>query len=252
MRACCKSGTHGATWRGFTLLELLVCVGIVAVLAVLSIAGIGQVKPVVESAYCANSLRQLGAATNLYLTDHSHRFFAYSQTEAAGKLWYFGFETWESIGSPEGQRMVDQTQSPLYPYVQSVGGVQICPAFPYGQAIWKPKYKGASWGYGFNTFLSQANTLNITNPSQVLLFGDCANVNTFQYPASLIHPMIEEFYMIDNIYQTIHFRHGGYANILFLDGHVQQFSMYPGTLVTYLPSANVGRITPVGSMQYLQ
>jgi prepilin-type processing-associated H-X9-DG protein len=64
--------------------------------------------------------------------------------------------------------------------------------------------------------------------------------------------MLEEFYMIENTYQTIHFRHGGCANMLFLDGHVEKFSMYPGTLNTILPSANVGRITPVGSMQYLQ
>ncbi len=58
--------------------------------------------------------------------------------------------------------------------------------------------------------------------------------------------------MIDNHHPTIHFRHGGCANILFLDGHVEKFTMYPGTLDTRLPSANVGRITPAGSMQYLQ
>ncbi len=236
----------------FTLLELLVSMAIIAALTALSLAGIGQVKSMIQSAYCANSLRQLGTATALYLSDHQHVCFNYSQVEDTGKLWYFGFETYASINAPEGERTVDETQSPLYPYIQQVGGVEICPSFPYGQAIWMPKYSGASWGYGFNTFLSGENVLALPHPAQVILFGDCAQVDTFQPPASPSHPMLEEFYMIENTYKTIHFRHGACANILFLDGHVERFTMYPGTLDTTLPSANVGRITPVGSMQYLQ
>ena len=238
--------------RAFTFIELILSIAIVCILAVLSIAGINQVKPVIQGSYCANSLRQLGLATTMYLNDHEHKCFAYAQLESAGKLWYFGFETYGSIASSEGDRVVDVTKSPLYPYVQQVGGVQICPSFPYGQAIWKPKYQGASWGYGFNTFLSNVNTLAIQHPSQVLIFGDCAQVNNFQAPADYSHPMLEEFYMIENTYQTIHFRHGGWANILFLDGHVQKFTMYPGTLDTRLPNCDVGRITQFGSMQYLQ
>jgi len=237
---------------GFTMLEVLISIAIVAILATLSLAGIAQVKPVIQGGYCANSLRQLGMATDLYLTDHQHTCFPYCQLEPTGKLWYFGFETYASIGSPEGDRSVDVTQSPLYPYVEQVGGIEVCPSFPYGQAIWKPKYKGASWGYGFNTFLSGENVLALQHPSQVLLFGDCAQVNNFQAPASPSNPMLEEFYIIDQTEQTIHFRHGSCANILFLDGHVEKFSMYPGTLDARLPGVNVGRITPFSSMQYLQ
>jgi len=238
--------------HGFTLLELLVTIAIIAILATLSVAGLGQVKTIAQGAFCANSLRQLGSATALYLADHQHRCFEYKKVEATGVLWYFGFETYGSINSAEGDRSVDVAQSPLYPYVQQVGGIEVCPSFPYDQAIWKPKYKGASWAYGFNTYLSNENVLTLSHPAQIILFGDCAQVNTFQAPASQDHPMLEEFYIIDNQYVTIHFRHAGSANILFLDGHVEKFTMSPGTLDTNLPSANVGRITPAGSMQYLQ
>jgi len=237
----------------FTLAELLCSVAIIATLAALSLAGLSQMKPVMQGVYCSNSLRQLGAATSLYLADHSHKCFAYEKPGPNGELWYFGFETYGSMDSAEGDRVVDETQSPLYPYIMQVGGVEICPAFPYNSlSLWKPKYQGASWGYGFNTFLSNVNVLTVQHPAQVLLFGDCAQVNTFQSPASASHPMLEEFYMINNVFQTIHFRHGGQANILFLDGHVEKFNMAPGTLDTRLPSANVGRITPPGSMQYLE
>jgi prepilin-type N-terminal cleavage/methylation domain-containing protein/prepilin-type processing-associated H-X9-DG protein len=255
----------GPASSGFTLLELLVSVAIIAILASLSLAGLGQVKSIAQSACCANSLRQLGTATTLYLSDHEHVCFAYeAPAPPNGVLWYFGYETNASKNSPEGERTVDETQSPLYPYVHQVGGVEICPSFPYGQAIWMPKYSGASWGYGFNVFLGGNNLLSelpnespgtlppLTHPSQVILFGDCAFIDTFQPPASPTHPMLEEFYMIYNEDATIHFRHGGCANILFLDGHVEKFTMYPGTLDTTLPGANVGRITPSGSMQYLR
>jgi prepilin-type N-terminal cleavage/methylation domain-containing protein/prepilin-type processing-associated H-X9-DG protein len=238
--------------RAFTLLELLVVVTLISILAALSFAAFSKVRGLVQSAYCANSLRQLGAATQFYLVDHNHVFFNYSTSVPGGRLWYFGFETSASLGEAEGSRSVDVTQSPIYPYVLNVGGVEVCPAFPYGQAIWKPKYQGASWGYGFNTFLSGVNSLTLAVPSQVILFGDCAQINTFEPPASPKNPMLEEFYMVENTYTTIHFRHGAHANMLFVDGHVGQMLMYPGTLDTRLPSQNVGRITPLGSMLYLQ
>jgi len=254
-RAPCNSQGIAAlfpTSGAFTLLELLVVVGIVSILAGLSLAALAKTKSIAQGAYCANSLRQLGAATQMYLTDNNHVFFNYYQGVPGGRLWYFGFETTASLSSPEGSRTIDVTQSPLYPYVLNVGGIEVCPAFPYGQAIWKPKYKGASWGYGFNTFLSGTNSLIRTQPSQVIVFGDCAQVNTFQAPATPKNPLVEEFYMLDNVSLTAHFRHGALANMLFLDGHVQGLPMYPGTLDTRIPSQNIGRITPVGSMLYLQ
>ena len=238
--------------HAFTVVELLVSVAVVAVLAVLSLQGITQMRSVSQGAYCANSLRQLGAATSLYLADHKEKMFAYSTANATGVFWYFGFETTASLNAPEGQRSIDVTQSPLYPYVHQVGGIEVCPSFPYNQAIWKPKYSGASWGYGFNALLSNALALAVPHPAQVLLFGDCAQVNNFEAPASPSNPMLEEFYMFDAVDKTTHFRHGGYANILLLDGHVEKVTMYPGALDTRLPGANVGRFTPVNSTQYLQ
>jgi prepilin-type processing-associated H-X9-DG protein len=252
----------------FTLLELLASIGIVATLAALIYATIGQVKTVMQGAYCSNSLRQLGIATAQYLNDHNQVCFAYSAPAPGGTLWYFAYETNASKGEPEGDREVDETQAPIYPYINQVGGVEICPSFPYYTklSVWKPKYQGASWGYGFNASLSAKNLLvsppappgeppvapALSHPANIMLFGDCAQVNTFQAPASPSHPMLEEFYEFDPADKTTHFRHGGCANILFLDGHVEKFTMVPGTLDTRLPGVNIGRFTPAGSTQYLQ
>ena len=130
--------------------------------------------------------------------------------------------------------------------------MQVCPAFPYESAVWKPKFKGASYGYGFNIYLGGRNVLTLAQPSTIILFGDCAQVNTFQPPASPSHPMLEEFYLIDSQYATIHFRHGSRAQFLFVDGHVDGLGLCRGTADLRVPGETVGRITPAGSMQGLQ
>lgn len=256
---------RGARARGslaaFTLAELLTSLAIIAILAALSMEGLGRLRSIAQGAACANNLRQLGAATSLYLSDHKNTMFPYSRGfPATGRLWYYGFEPTASLNAPEGTRTVDVTQAPLYPYIPQAGGVEICPSFPYNSPIWMPKYKqGAICTYGFNmvsfptvsSTASGVNILSILHPSQVLLFGDCAQVDNFQAPASTSNPKLEEFYEFDSTSATTHFRHGGFANILFLDGHEEKFTMYPGTLAQSLPSVNVGRFTPTGSSTYL-
>lgn len=253
--------------KGLTLLELLACTAVIAALAAMAIPASLNLKKSGESARCANSLRQLGVAASLYVQDHNGFFFPYCEDLPDGsKRWYFGTEAVASMGQGEGDREIDATQGPLYPYLNMVGKVEICPSFPYGSNYWKPKFKGASFGYGYNMLLSPLvrenprspfrpkpiSIVSIERPSQVILFGDCAQVNDFQAPASVGNPLLEEFYFIDDTYKTIHFRHSGRANMLFVDGHVEAFEPEPNTLDTRLPSETIGRITPRGSTKYLK
>jgi len=61
--------------------------------------------------------------------------------------------------------------------------------------------------------------------------------------------MIEESYFIEYSklsIPTTHFRHTGFANVLFCDGHVAPLPMAPGTLDSHLSSAKIGRLNPNG------
>lgn len=59
---------------GFTLVELLVVVTIIAILAGLLLPALGRGKARAQSAACASSLRQLGIAFQLYCSDNTEVF----------------------------------------------------------------------------------------------------------------------------------------------------------------------------------
>jgi len=248
------------TARAFTLVELLVAISIVAILVTLGGVVYQNVSQQGRQAASASNLRQLALAGILYANEHDGRFFPYRDRGREGTTWWFGFESRASSGSAEGKRNLDKEGSPLYPYLAQVGGVEICPGFLYDKSIWKPKFDGASYGYGYNVLLGGGwmgvaqlgSLMRIDRPSQVALFATCAQVNTFQAPASPSNPLIEEFYAFDEREKTVHFRFGNHALVAFCDGRIERMPMEPGTRDENMPEADIGRIAPVGSDKYLR
>ena len=242
---------------GFTLLELIFAIAIVGILAGVAVNLTKQARMATHKAKCASNLRQLGLAVSFYLHENDNRFPPYAEQTENGTVWYFGSES--GGGGPEGERDLDREAGPLYPYIQQVGSIEVCPAFNYNNALYKAKFKGASWGYGYNWKLgggfrgrNPVHIAQLSRPSQVIVFGDCAQANTFQAPASPDNPMLEEFYILNETFKTVHFRHGHGANFLFADGHVETKEMLEGTRDDSLKGENLGRITPVGSFKYLE
>lgn len=246
--------------HAFTLLEILLAISIIAILSVLGFGIYQKVQQAGRKGASASNLRQLTLAALLYANDHQGRFFPYRQRSTTGTTWWFGFETRGSARSGEGNRELQKDGSPLYPYLQDVGGVEICPGFLYDTTIWKPKFNGASYGYGYNIYLGggwmgsgrMGSLIGMERPSKVALFATCAQVNTFQAPASPSNPMVEEFYAFDDQYKTIHFRFNQSALVSFCDGHIEAMKMHPDTRDERVPEANIGRFTPVGSMEFLR
>jgi prepilin-type processing-associated H-X9-DG protein/prepilin-type N-terminal cleavage/methylation domain-containing protein len=235
-----------ASALAFTLVELLVVIAIITILAALLLPTLGQGREKAWRVDCANNLRQLAVATELYWDDNGGNCFkcSYGFTNG-GELWWFG---WLGTG-PEGQRPYDLSQGVLYPYLKG-STVRLCPALNYALSNFKLKADGAVYGYGYNLSLAapSVNANRLKTPSVTSLFADAAQINDFQAPASPENPMLEEWYYVSwatnyssrSYYPNGHFRHLQKANVVFCDGHVALETMVPGSRDRRLPGQCIG------------
>jgi prepilin-type N-terminal cleavage/methylation domain-containing protein/prepilin-type processing-associated H-X9-DG protein len=242
---------------GFTLIELLVVIAIIAILAMLLLPALNKSKLSAQRASCANNLRQLGIATQLYWDENSGNCFLwiYNTTNTTGHRYWFGWL--QSDTTAEGQRTFDLSQGVLFPYL---GGsdVRLCPALYATPAQFKLKGDNVIFSYGYNFYLSApasappVNENKINRPTDTVLFADAAQVNTFQGDASPDNPLVEEFYYVDdetsqpisNYQPNGHFRHSQKANVTFCDGHVGMEAMMPGSLDQRMPNQFIGQLRP--------
>ncbi len=131
------------TRRGFTLVELLVVVGIIALLVGLLLPVLGSARRSGEAAVCGSNLRQLHAAVVLYANDHGGR------APAGAAIFFDGSRPAESnLRRWHGHRddddsPFDATRGPLWSYLQT-DEIKRCPSFLHDELDDNPGQAGAS------------------------------------------------------------------------------------------------------------
>ncbi|MBW7908167.1 MAG: type II secretion system protein [Kiritimatiellae bacterium] len=219
--------------RGFTLIELLAVMSVLAIVSTLSIPAWTRARSKARAAVCASNLRQMYTAYMSYLSDHDGELFPFLEQTSEGRLWYWGLE--RAAGGAEGNREIDRSRARLAPYMAG-GTIETCPEFPYRMSFTKQKFEVNTYGYGLNHYLLRGTPANKSialvnftaaeRLSHIIIWGDAAQVNTFQAPASPSNPMIEEWYYLSHLEATYHFRHEGKVQVIMGDGAVRQLAPY--------------------------
>ncbi len=208
--------------HGFTLMEMLACIAIVAIITSLVIAALGRAKMAAHRTTCASNLRQIGTAVFGYANDHKGALPP--TTHVTGSQ---GYEiAWIYA---------------LAPYLADVDEVRICPADPHGAE----RLKGGGTSYLLNNIAFDArydpfgnllesynNLFRLANPSRTFWAGSISDSRT---GASVLndHTHAESWdagwgAFIRDIEPNRH-RVGdsnrthtnGSSNYLFADGHVE-------------------------------
>ena len=230
--------------RGFTIIELLVVISILAILTGLLLPVLQRARLKGLDTHCMSNLRQLGLAGQMYWHDNNSQSFSYRGNSLnGGNTYWFG---WLSRGD-EGKRRFDISKGVLYKYIKN-SSIQTCARLDYINDKFKLKATGAAYGYGYNLHLDSGSSLkpvvmtSLSSPSTVAFLADAAQVNTFQSPASKTNPMIEEFYYVNNREQTAHFRHNKKSYVAFCDGRVDLVGFSSGSIDHRLPEQWIGRL----------
>jgi prepilin-type processing-associated H-X9-DG protein len=126
----------------------------------------------------------------------------------------------------------DATKGPLAPYLGREARVKICPAF---EKILKgsKSFENGSGGYGYNAVYvggTPANPwegerlANVPSPATTVMFADTGltkpgGVQEYPYaePPRAVKPSGK---LAGALSPSVHFRHGGRANVAWCDGHV--------------------------------
>lgn len=193
--------------RGFTLTELLVVIGVLAILMALLLPALSRAKGKAHQISCINNNRQMLLAATMYANDHGEEL---PPRRRETNTWPFKLKPfyldWKIIACPSDSfgvgGLFSNDQNPKRSYLMN--GFNDF----FMQNLSRPNYRlfqRWQWPHGMNMRA-------IGNPSQTILFGEKRSSSRH------VHMDIDQGYRGNDVEQIEHLRHGLGSNFGFVDG----------------------------------
>ncbi len=220
--------------RGFTLVELLVVIAVIAILASLLLPALSRARMRARGIACLNNTKQLTLGWLIYADEHNQRL-PYNLGMAGSSVrtnlnWVNNVMTWEL--DPDNTNRATLTGASLGPYVDAATAVYQCPS----DDVLSPTQRAAGWerrirSYSMNALVGDAGDLsskgyNVNDPDYRQFF----KLTQIPQPANIFvfldeHPdSIDDGYFVNRAYTSQWLDlpasyHDGAAAFSFADGH---------------------------------
>lgn len=189
--------------EGFTLLELMIVIGIIAMLAAMFLPTFARARQQAQRAVCMSNIRQVTQALTAYATDHEGVFLALDSPDAQ-----------TGMASRSDSELVIPA---LYPYVHDAR-VFHCPADPRDSSVsYAPnEILGGSWPAYVHPLKRYLQVLNSNSTYEVIEEFDLHPKQTYSAGGFVVEPAPSAEWI-----DTPAVVHGNGSCITFLDGHCE-------------------------------
>ncbi|MBO4513429.1 MAG: prepilin-type N-terminal cleavage/methylation domain-containing protein [Victivallales bacterium] len=214
--------------RSFTLIELLVVIAIIAILAALLLPALSKARTKARTTACLNNLKQCGLGVNTYLDDSENimppsaqgwvlKSGSLSTYDSTTEFWFDLLGPWcgtskSFTGSGKVKETCFHCQT-IYNKNESrffeVYGLNAGLTTNVVQGVTKSKTLAYT---GNVTHIFPRSMVNVSQPAQQMVLVD----SRYNYN-SLGNRSIGHWIVSERAYLSM--RHGGRANVLYLDGH---------------------------------